>query len=152
MKKLFLFLLTFTCLYAMGQVNEQTSAGFEFPFQLGDAQWKSYSSTKDRIEALQIPEDKLKNITTTDLLNVCLDFPYSMDMLAFDLPEVDVQETAEDLEWTLEVYDTVNNRMMYSDKVIGTEASVSTSGWTPGIYVVRVTLGDNTLSNKIFIK
>ena len=88
MKKLFLLLFTFSCLYAVGQVNERATAGFEFPFKIGDAQWKSYSSAKERVAALQIPEDKLKSLTTADLLTVCLDFPYAMDMLAYDYPEV----------------------------------------------------------------
>lgn len=35
---------------------------------------------------------------------------------------------------------------------MSTETSINTSGWTPGIYVVRATLGDNTLSKKILIK
>ncbi len=55
MKKLFLLLFTFSCLYAVGQVSERATAGFEFPFKIGDAQWKSYSSAKERVAALQIP-------------------------------------------------------------------------------------------------
>ncbi len=43
---------------------------------------------KKEWRALQIPEDKLKSLTTADLLTVCLDFPYAMDMLAYDYPEV----------------------------------------------------------------
>lgn len=74
MKKLFLLLFTFSCLYAVGQVSERATAGFEFPFKIGDAQW-NYSSAKERVAALQIPEDKLKSLTTADLLTVCLDFP-----------------------------------------------------------------------------
>lgn len=57
-------------------------------FHSKSAQWKSYSSAKERVAALQIPEDKLKSLTTADLLTVCLDFPYAMDMLAYDYPEV----------------------------------------------------------------
>ncbi|MCX4277018.1 MULTISPECIES: hypothetical protein [Muribaculum] len=49
MKKLFLLLFTFSCLYAVGQVSERATAGFEFPFKIGDAQWKSYSSAKERV-------------------------------------------------------------------------------------------------------
>lgn len=30
MKKLFLLLFTFSCLYAVGQVNERATTGFEF--------------------------------------------------------------------------------------------------------------------------
>ena len=35
MKKLFLLLFTFSCLYAVGQVSERATAGFEFPFKIG---------------------------------------------------------------------------------------------------------------------
>ncbi len=88
MRRLILLFVTFTYLYTMGQVNEQTSAGFEFPFKIGDAQWKSYPSVKERVAALQIPNDKLKSIKTADLLNLCLEFPYSTDIFAFDSPEI----------------------------------------------------------------
>lgn len=87
MRKNFLLIMALICLHAFGQINERATA-FEFPFQPGDAQWKSFSSPQERIAALQIPEAKLKTISTNNLLNVCLDFPYSMDMLAYDYPEV----------------------------------------------------------------
>lgn len=86
MRKNFLLIMALICLHAFGQINERATA-FEFPFQPGDAQWKSFSSPQDRIAALQIPEGELKTISTNDLLNVCLDFPYSMDILAFNSPE-----------------------------------------------------------------
>ena len=59
-----------------------------------------------------------------------------------------------DSSWMLEVYDTTNNQMMYSNKILDldTVAQISTSDWTPGIYVVRATIGDQTFSKKILIK
>jgi len=86
-----------------------------------------------------------------DNLNVSIGNENS-DALAQKFSTVGIQASAEELEWTLEVYDTVNSRMVYSGKVMSTETSINTSGWTPGIYVVRATLGDNTLSKKILIK
>ncbi len=86
MRKNFLLIMASICLHAFGQINERATA-FEFPFQPGDAQWKSFSSPQERIAALQIPEDELKTISTNDLLNICLDFPYSMDIFAFNSPE-----------------------------------------------------------------
>lgn len=88
MKKVISLFMAFTCLWAVAQVSQRATTGWDYPFHPGDEQWKSYTSPQERIAALQIPEDKLKSISTSDLLNVCLEFPYTMDMLAFDSPEI----------------------------------------------------------------
>ena len=54
---------------------------YSVPFNQNDSQWKSYKSTSERLKALQIPDDIIAIIPTSQLLEVCLEFPYFMDIL-----------------------------------------------------------------------
>ncbi len=56
-------------------------------------------------------------------------------------------------EWTLDVSDVMTNENKVSQRVSGSRiVSVDTSGWKPGIYVVRAMCGDEVLTKKIVIK
>lgn len=57
---------------------------YKIPFTQKDALWQTFESTKERVDALQIPDNILKSISTQRLLDVCLDFPYLMDILLVD--------------------------------------------------------------------
>ena len=48
-----------------------------------DVKWKQMS-IPDRIKVLQIPEDDIHEIPTSELLEICLDFPYLIDILFSD--------------------------------------------------------------------
>ena len=67
MKKVISLFMAFTYLWAVAQVSQRATTGWDYPFHPGDEQWKSYTSPQERIAALQIPEDKLKSISTSDL-------------------------------------------------------------------------------------
>jgi hypothetical protein len=57
---------------------------YQFPFTRGDLKWKEYNSANSRKAALQIPEDILKDLSTKDLIDVCIDYPYLFDMTLYD--------------------------------------------------------------------
>ena len=52
---------------------------FEFPIKPGDGKWEKFNSVKERIATLQMPETTLASISTENLLDICLDFPYLLD-------------------------------------------------------------------------
>ena len=58
----------------------------------------------------------------------------------------------ENLTWTIEVFNAATCECILKQKVEGAEQTISTSGWQPGIYVVRVTIGDEVLTEKIVVK
>lgn len=53
---------------------------FEYPIKPGTEAWGRYSSTLDRIKVLQIPETTLHTLTTDTLLNICLDYPFLIEI------------------------------------------------------------------------
>lgn len=68
------------CAYSQ-KVN---NADFEYPIKPGDTKWEKTSSVAERIASLQIPESRLANIPTERLLDICLDYPYILDVLFCD--------------------------------------------------------------------
>ena len=82
MKKPFvLFLFVIFSFPVFSQNMENRS--FEFSIRTKDVKWKQMSIF-ERIQALQIPEDIIHGIPTSELLETCLDFPYLIDILFSD--------------------------------------------------------------------
>lgn len=84
MRKIALFLGLFLQLFCYGQDGESEAIRYEHPFKQSDAIWNKFSSAKERVLALQIPKDILKDIPTHNLLKVCLNYPYLTDMFAYN--------------------------------------------------------------------
>ena len=83
-RKTLLFGLLFIWIFCYGQNGMSTAIRYEHPFKQSDSIWNKYSSARDRVIALQIPNDIITKIPTNNLLKVCLDFPYLTDMFAYN--------------------------------------------------------------------
>ena len=58
----------------------------------------------------------------------------------------------ENINWTLEVYESAKAELTTTQKVEGLSCTLDTSRWKPGIYIVRAIIGDETLTEKINLK
>lgn len=83
-----------------------TSGYFEYPMKSGDGKWEQMNSVEERITALQIPEAILTSIPTERLLDICLDFPYLLDVLFYD----DYQKGLEALKKEFNGFNELFNR------------------------------------------
>ena len=54
--------------------------------------------------------------------------------------------------WTLEIYKSSTGEKVFTQEIRGHSGSVNTSGWPSGVYIVRATIGNEVLSEKITIK
>lgn len=54
--------------------------------------------------------------------------------------------------WYLEVYNTTTSRKLIGREILGDYSTIDTSGWKPGVYIVKVTIGDKILSEKVVVK
>ena len=54
--------------------------------------------------------------------------------------------------WKLEVYNSTNGNKVFSQEVEGESFVIDTTGWDPGIYIVKAYIGDEVLSEKIVVK
>ena len=57
---------------------------YNYPIQPGTDEWKELSSLTEKVEVCQIPEKKLKTISTEGLLETLLNYPLISDYLFFE--------------------------------------------------------------------
>lgn len=59
------------------------SDAYNYPVKPGMAEWKVFTSLSEKIEACQIPEDILKNMSTKGLVETVLKYPLLLNFRAF---------------------------------------------------------------------
>ena len=64
----------------------------------------------------------------------------------------DMMIESEPQTWTLEVYNATTGEKVFSQEVDGTTFTIDTTGWKPGVYVVRAVIGDEVLNEKVIVK
>lgn len=82
-RSVILFLLLSICIHFYGQDNI-SNYYFQYPFLQDSKEWFKYDTPAERIAALQIPENKLNEIPTSALLDICMDFPYLIDFFLYN--------------------------------------------------------------------
>ena len=55
-----------------------------FPIKPGSEEWNKLTSNVQRVEMLQLPKNELEKMPTTQLLQVCLDYPLAPEMMLYD--------------------------------------------------------------------
>jgi len=67
-------------LFAAGLVAQP----YDYPIKPGMPEWKAMTSTEQRVQACQIPDSILSKMSTSDLLETCLRFPFNLNLVAFN--------------------------------------------------------------------
>lgn len=57
---------------------------YEYPILPGTSEWKKLENYQQMLDVCQIPEKKLKSMSTDELIQTCLDFPISVSYYAFN--------------------------------------------------------------------
>jgi len=76
--------ITITTLLAVPLMVQGDSGAYKFPIKGGTPEWKALTTHHQIVEALQIPEDILKNMATKALVRTCLSYPLYPDMWAYN--------------------------------------------------------------------
>ena len=58
----------------------QEKVTWDYPIKPGSEEWKLFQSSKEMVDACQIPNDILKSVSTDELLNICLKYPMFLDV------------------------------------------------------------------------
>lgn len=57
---------------------------FSFDSITNPENWRTYQSLKEMLDACQIPTDILSKIPTDELVRICMDYPLSVNYIAYD--------------------------------------------------------------------
>lgn len=67
--------------------KSEVKASFSFDPIIQDSAWRYNENTAERIAALQIPENQLAYLSTTELVKLCMDYPFFIHALTFNSVE-----------------------------------------------------------------
>lgn len=63
--------------------SSNTTDAYEFPVRPGMSEWAAFTSHTEMVEACQIPESILRDISTAGLVETVLNYPLAIDIWAF---------------------------------------------------------------------
>ena len=55
-------------------------------------------------------------------------------------------------KWTLDVYNASTGKKVFGKKISGTFYTIDTTGWEPGVYIIKAIIGEEVLSEKTIVK
>lgn len=76
-------LSVFVLFFVMGLHAQQRNPQYVYPVKPGTPAWAALKSHDEKVAVCQIPNDRLKNMRTRELLAVCLDYPLLLDVMVF---------------------------------------------------------------------
>ncbi|MBP5800376.1 MAG: T9SS type A sorting domain-containing protein, partial [Prevotella sp.] len=59
---------------------------------------------------------------------------------------------SQDQSWTVEVRSATTGQLMATQSSTSRSETISTAGWPKGIYIVKVTVGKEVLTEKVVVK
>ena len=120
-----------TCLV---RVNCDNGDHFDLPFIVTDnTNILNVAIGNGQLEVSLVPveDEEMRNLGSSDLVD--------------DLTKGETQT------WMLEVYNATTGEKVFSQEVDGTTFTIDTTGWKPGVYVVRAVIGDEVLNEKVVV-
>lgn len=65
---------------------------------------------------------------------------------------IECKDSTPDESWTLEIINAATGQVMATQSSKNRSETISTVGWPKGIYIVKVTIGKEELTEKIMVK
>lgn len=97
--KLFLIFNLLVCCDEQDRIcspfTPKPSDKYHFPVRPGMPAWSEFTSGQQMIDACQVPELILENMSTYGLIETCLDYPLLNNMLAFDNVQLGTEKQME---------------------------------------------------------
>lgn len=76
-----------------GLTNANSEEKYLYPVRPGSEEWKKFQTHDEMLAAVQIPQDKLKTMSTEMLVDAVLDYPLFIDLEAFRGPGKNAMDT-----------------------------------------------------------
>ena len=86
--KTYFFIIITCCFFFVSCIknNEPSTIDvyWDYPIKPGMEEWENLESHKAKVDACQVPDDILQNISTKELLKLCLNYPLLYDVFSFN--------------------------------------------------------------------
>ena len=88
MRKIYLtsFFAVFLVTLFYGQ-DANNQGGWDYPIKLGSSQWKKLTTPEEQYNAFNIPENVINNLSTEELVNICINYPLFFNFTLYNNPK-----------------------------------------------------------------
>jgi hypothetical protein len=85
MKKYLYLIILFTV--SLSFYAQETKLAWDYPVKPGTEEWGRLKTNKERITAVQVPENVLSKLSSEEVLKLCVTFPSFGEFTAFNTPQ-----------------------------------------------------------------
>lgn len=117
------------------ETERSKSAPYIFPVRPGMKEWEEFNSVTEMYEATQVPDDILKTMETTALIETCLNYPLLINMLAANTLQIGFEGLVENFNGLRELFSREDAADKLLDAYLKTnpaEIRENESRWTDG--------------------
>lgn len=138
--------------------NGQTTIKWDYPVKPGSKEWKKLDSYSERLDKCQIPDDVLPHLDTPQLVDLCMEYPFLLNIYLFGDPFYGYDVLFDDFNGIRELfgrkdaYECITNA--YADMLDENYVYMKLKVKTPyeiGEYKFRVSFLELTLGNEKLI-
>lgn len=106
---------------------EKALAEGTYPVSVEDAEWKSFETHQEMLDACQIPDKLLSQLDTGELLELVLEYPLLIDFYAFDNLEEGLNKMTSCYNGLIELVDRDDCAKIIADRYIAVEEKIINS-------------------------
>jgi hypothetical protein len=81
-------ILIFIFLFIGNYTNSWAQVVWEYPVKPGSEKWNALKTFEERVAACNIPEDIMNKLTTTALIEACMDYPIKSIFFIYNTPQI----------------------------------------------------------------
>lgn len=156
MNKKFFTLITLLFLSISMFAQQQTNTPYDFPVKPGSEQWAAFTTGQQMVDACQIPEDVLSQLSTEALAETCMNYPLYFEYLSSNNERTGIAYLISSFNGLQELSKRADGASalikIYTKLPINTASLAKTVGQSRNMLhlgYVELLLADNAFFNKI---
>lgn len=120
-----IFMFCFVCSVLMPQ-----DIKWDYPVKPGSKEWQQLTTQELKVRACQIPDELLSQISTKDLVELCLNYPLLMNVTFFSTFESGLKSFIRDFNGINELFRRNESAQLLKDKFIKVSVKNLDPNWT----------------------
>lgn len=148
MKKLLVYLFVLNGFMCIAQEKSLT---WDYPVKPGMGEWNKFESRPEMAEACNIPEAVIKDISTSSLLELCLNYPLIHDIMSFNFPQMGFAHVSSSFNGFSELFKRQDVGTVLIDKYLlfnAEQVQEISSGIERGLHIASLAIIELILSQE----
>lgn len=151
MKQIFVYFLVLNGIVCLAQEN---GVSWDYPVKPGSEEWREFKSRPEMVQACRIPDTVLQNISTHDLMELCLNYPLLHDIMFYNIPQMGFVSVSESFNGFAEFFrrDDAGLALLKKYKTINPDkVKEKSTGASRGFFIANLSLLEIVLAQDAII-